>query len=490
MSSFEDIQQARVKKLELLREAFGDVYPARSLRTHAISDIVGSFARLLRGKKSIVISGRVRALRPHGGSTFFDLEENGAIIQAFMRKEDSDEKLYATFLEAIDIGDFVELTGRAYLTQRKEKSLLVSSWRPLAKAVRPLPDKWHGLQDVEERYRTRAIDLLSNTRVRDIFITRARALSFIRSYFEKQNFIEVETPTLQPIPGGATARPFATHHNALDIDLYLRVSPELYLKRLVVGGLDRVFEIARNFRNEGIDVTHNPEFTMLEAYVAYGDYESLMKSVEQLLQKLFSAILKKKEFAYNDKQIAIGKSFRRITFYDTLKQYALLPQIETMSQSDLEIAAKRFGINTDQPTRSGLTEDIFRKAVRPHLIQPTFVIDWPRELLPLAKRSSKDPNLAEAFQLYIGGIELVKGFSELNDPADQRTRFQEQEKLRERGDEEAQRIDEDFIQNLEYGMPPTAGFGIGFDRLMLLLTDNHNLREVILFPTLRPKKHE
>ena len=490
MSSLDDIKAARIKKLSLLEGAFEEVYPARAMRTHSLTEVLASFSKLLRSKKSINVVGRVRALRPHGGSIFFDIEENGALFQTFMRKEDLDEKLYEIFLEAIDIGDFIELTGRAYLTQRKEKSLLVSRWRPIGKAMRPLPDKWHGLQDVEERYRTRAIDLLSNKQVRNIFIIRARALSFIRSYFERQNFIEVETPTLQQIPGGATARPFTTHHNALDVDLYLRVSPELYLKRLVVGGLDRVFEIARNFRNEGIDVTHNPEFTMLEAYMAYGDYESLMKLVEQFLQKLFGVILKKKEFIYNNKQIGISKSFRRITFYDTLKQYALLPQIEAMSQSDLEIAAKRFGINTNQPARAGLMEDIFKKAVRPHLVQPTFVIDWPRELLPLAKRSSKDPNLAEAFQLYIGGIELVKGFSELNDPADQRARFQEQEKLREHGNDEAQRIDEDFIQNLEYGMPPTAGFGIGLDRLMLLLTDNHNLRDVILFPTLRPKKQE
>ncbi|MBI4121658.1 MAG: lysine--tRNA ligase, partial [Candidatus Ryanbacteria bacterium] len=317
----------------------------------------------------------------------------------------------------------------------------------------------------------------ANDRAREIFILRAKALGFIRSYFEKNGFIEVETPVLQHIPGGATARPFATHHNALDIPLYLRVAPELYLKRLVVGGFDRVFEIARNFRNEGIDVTHNPEFTMLEAYMAYSDYKSLMHFLEEFIKKLFSTVIKQK----------LPKQFKRISFYDTLRQYALMPHIETMPDKDIEIAAKRFGVPTEGKRNSELLEDIFRKAARPHLSAPTFVLDWPRELLPLAKAKPDAPHIAESFQLYIKGIELIKGFSELNDPKMQRELFMKQEDLRKKGDEEAQRIDEDFIQNLEYGMPPTAGFGIGIDRLMLVLADTPNVREVILFPTMRSK---
>jgi len=488
MSSIEDIRSTRLKKIELLREAFGDIYPARSMRTHTVADVLQSFAKLLKGKKLVTINGRIRALRPHGGSIFLDLEENGKTLQVFMRKEDVEEKAFELFSSSIDIGDFVEIHGGAYITKRKEKSILVHSWKILAKSLSPLPEKWHGLVDQEERYRLRSLDLLANTKTREIFLLRAKVIAFIRSHLEKQDFIEVETPILQSIPGGATARPFTTHHNALDMDLYLRVAPELYLKRLVVGGLDRVFEVARNFRNEGIDVTHNPEFTMLEAYMAYADYHALMKFVEELIQKLFSFVFKKKEQQFDGKSIVIPKTFKRITFYDSLHQYALLPQVENMSEKDIQIAAKRFGIPTEGKARCALLEDIFRKTVRPHFINPTFVIDWPRELLPLAKEKSTAPSLAESFQLYIGGVELVKGFSELNDPVKQRELFLAQEELRIGGDQEAQRIDEDFIQNMEYGMPPTAGFGMGIDRLMLLLTDTHNLREIILFPTLRPKK--
>ena len=487
MSTLSELQSARRKKLEMLREAFGEVYPARALLTHTIHKVLERFSQFSRSKKILTIAGRVRAIRPHGGAIFFDLEENGELVQGYLRKEEINSELFRLFTDDIDIGDIVEITGKAYLTKRKEKSVLISRWRPLAKSLRPLPEKWHGLADQEERYRTRALDLLSNTRARKIFTVRSSAISFIRSYLEKLEFLEFDTPVLQPLAGGATARPFVTHHNALDIDLYLRIAPELYLKRLLVGGYSRVFEIARNFRNEGIDITHNPEFTMLEAYMAYADYEMLMKHVEQLMKKLLQYIFKKKEFVFGEKTITYAKPFKRISFFDSLRQYALLPHVHTMTAEDLIIAAKRFGLAAGNTTRAGLLDDIFRKAVRPHFVQPTFVVDWPRELLPLAKRSAENPDITESFQLYIGGIELVKGFSELNDPRDQMERFNEQEELRRRGNDEAQRIDADYIENLEYGLPPAAGFGMGIDRLMLLLTNTHNIREVILFPTLRPK---
>ncbi len=488
MSSLEDIKSTRLKKLQLLEEFFTEVYPARTERGMSVKEVLQKFSQLLKSKKKITLAGRIRSLRPHGGSAFFDIEEDGARIQAFLRKEDLPEKLFDLFLSAIDIGDFVELSGRAYLTKRKERTLLVSGWKPLAKALLPLPEKWHGLQNIEERYRHRSLDLLSNSRTREIFTIRTKTISFLRNYFDSQGFLEVETPMLQPIAGGAAARPFITHHNALDIDLYLRIAPELYLKRLLVGGFSRVYEISRNFRNEGIDGTHNPEFTMLEAYYVFRDYTYLMHFSEMMLEKLVRAICGKKKITYLGKDIEIKSPFKRMTFYEAMKRYALLANIERMTQSDLVIVAKRFGIEVNPiVSRVALTEDIFRKIVRPHLIQPTFITDWPLELFPLAKRSSKDPNLVESFQLYVGGIELLKAFSELNDPQDQAHRFSHQDELRKQGDEEASRGDDDFIENMEYGMPPAAGFGLGIDRLALLLTNSHNIREVILFPTLRPK---
>ena len=488
MSSFEEIRSARQHKLHLLEAAFGNAYPAHSSRTHTIADAISKFSSLLKSKKSFAIAGRIRALRPHGGSIFFDIEDNGTVFQGFTRKEDMSEKMFSAFSDALDVGDFIEISGHAYVTKRKERSMLVTKWHPLAKSMRPLPEKWHGLQDVEERYRHRALDVLSNPRTREIFIVRAKLITAIRAYLDALNFLEVETPMLQPIPGGTTARPFQTHHNALDIDLYLRIAPELYLKRLLVAGYSKIYELARNFRNEGIDVTHNPEFTMLEAYIAYMDYEGLMKFIEGMMKSLIRTVTKKKSFEYQGKKIDISKPFKRLSFYDSIKQYALLPGIESMKRDELLIAAKRFGIDVSaNPETSALMEDIFRKTVRQHLVQPTFITDHPVELLPLAKKSIQNPKTVQSFQLYVGGIELVKAFSELNDPIDQRKRFENQEELRQRGDEEAQRIDEDFIENLEYGMPPSAGFGVGIDRFMLLVTDTHNLREVILFPTLKPR---
>ena len=488
MSSFEEIRSARIKKLEIARTAFGNVYPARAHLTHRITEILKNFSQLLKNKRVIITVGRIRALRPHGGSVFFDLEDNGVQIQGFLRRDDIDKKLFEVFLEAVDIGDFVEISGKAYFTKKRERSVIVSRWRLLSKSLRPLPEKWHGLTDIEERYRKRALDLISNEETRSLFITRARLITFLRGYFDALNFIEVETPILQAIPGGTNARPFTTHHNALDTDLYLRIAPELYLKRLVVGGFNRVYEIGRNFRNEGIDVTHNPEFTMLEAYISYFDYEELMKFIETMMKKLLRTIFRKNEFSYLNQTISFTKPFKRITFFDALRQYALIPDIENLSREDLIIRAKRLGVDVAQTKNmANLLDSIFKKAVKQHCVQPVFVYDWPATLIPLAKRSEKDASIVESFQLYMGGLELVKGFSELNDPIDQRARFEEQEALREGGDEEAQHLDEDYLENLEYGLPPTAGFGLGIDRLTLLVSNTHNIRDVILFPTLRPK---
>ena len=323
---------------------------------------------------------------------------------------------------------------------------------------------------------------------KQVYDKRAKTISTIREFLVNKGYTEVETPILQAIPGGTNARPFTTHHNALDTDLYLRIAPELYLKRLVVGGFNRVYEIGRNFRNEGIDVTHNPEFTMLEAYISYFDYEELMKFIEIMMKKLLRTIFRKNEFSYLNQTISFTKPFKRITFFDALRQYALIPDIENLSREDLIIRAKRLGVDVAQTKNmANLLDSIFKKAVKQHCVQPVFVYDWPATLIPLAKRSEKNASIVESFQLYMGGLELVKGFSELNDPIDQRARFEEQEALREGGDEEAQHLDEDYLENLEYGLPPTAGFGLGIDRLTLLVSNTHNIRDVILFPTLRPK---
>ncbi len=489
MSSLDDIRSARLKKLALLKEAFGEVYPARTSRSHSVDDFLKKFSQFLRSKKKVTLAGRIRSLRTHGGATFADLEEENKRVQIFLRREDIGEKPYAIFTDAVGVGDIIECTGRADMTKRKEHTLLVTHWRPLAKTLRPLPEKWHGLQDVEERYRTRALDLLSNESVRAIFARRAKIITALRAYFDGLGFFEVETPVLQALAGGAAARPFQTHHNALAIDLYLRIAPELYLKRLLVGGFSRVYEIGRNFRNEGIDVTHNPEFTMLEAYVLYEDYTWLMGFIEAMMEKIAkSAGIAKKEFSYQGKSISLKRPFKRISFYEALKRYALLSNVETMPKNELIIAAKRLGLTLEgEPGEAEILESIFRKSVRPYLTQPTFVFDWPREILPLTKQKEKNPKLVESFQLYIGGLELVKAFSELNDPEEQRRRFLEQDEQRQRGNEEAAPIDEDFLKNLEYGMPPSAGFGLGIDRLTLLFTDMHNIRDVILFPILRPE---
>lgn len=489
MSSIEEIRSVRQKKLERLLSTFPDAYPARTSRTHSIGDVVSLFDGMRERNETVVVAGRIRALRPHGGSVFFDIEEDGVRIQGFLKKDEmQDPELFDLFIDTLDIGDFIEVRGVPYITKREERSLLVASWKILVKSLLPLPEKWHGLQDVEERYRTRALDLLSNEQSRSIFLTRSRSISFIRNFLVTHNFLEVETPVLQPIAGGTTARPFVTHHNALDIDLYLRIAPELYLKRLLVGGYERVFEIARNFRNEGIDITHNPEFTMLEAYATYWDYRALMHFIENMMRGLIAEIFQGDTFQYQGNSISVASEFESMTFYESLQKYALIEDLESWTDEDARVQASKFGITLAKgATKDMVLEDIFRKAVRPHLIQPTFVYDWPASLLPLAKRAESNALLSESFQLYMGGIELLKGFSELNDPLDQRARFEEQELLRNSGDDEAQRMDKDFLENLEYGMPPAAGFGVGLDRLCLLLTDTHNLREVILFPTLRPK---
>ena len=480
-----DERSARLAKAEKLGD---DAYPSQSHRTHTCADALKLFEQLSADGTHITLAGRVRGIRRHGALTFFVLQDSTGSIQLFVKKDAVTQDVVELAKEYIDMGDFVECSGTLIVTKTAEKTLLVKTLRMLSKAVLPLPEQWHGLADVEVRFRQRYLDLLANADVMDTFQRRSQIVKIIRNFFEENAYLEVETPVLQSLAGGANARPFVTHHNALDQDLYLRIAPELYLKRLVVGGMERVFEFARCFRNEGIDHSHNPEFTMLEAYCAYADYTDLMTLIEQLFARLSQSVLGSTPLMYRGTTVDIASQFEKISFCDALNQYTGVDP-RTADNATLFNAIKDQGITTKGiTTRPGALDALFKKCVVSQLVNPTFVIDYPRELSPLAKRKSGAPGLVERFQLVIAGAEIVNAFSELNDPQDQLERFREQEADREKGDEEAQRIDYEYITALEHGLPPTAGLGIGIDRLVALLTDRHSLKEVILFPTLRRKE--
>ena len=456
MPTLEELRKTRIQKLEALKADHKNPYPSDTKRDFQVRTVLNKFWLWQLTKKEFYLAGRTKSIRIHGQAAFFDLEDDSGKIQCFLNPKDlsasGGKRSYNEFLADFDIGDFTEIKGSVFKTKQGEKTVRIREIKIIAKTLRPLPEKWHGLKDVEERYRKRYLDLLMNPEIREKFLIRSRILNELRNFFENNGFVEFETPILQPIPGGAAAKPFKTHLNALNLDLYLRVAPELYLKRILVGGFEKVYEIGRNFRNEGMDAHHNPEFTMLEAYIAYKDSSYL----KIFLRDFFRYLVKKLNnnnltIIYEDNSIDFSRPFEEKNYDDLIKEFG-----------DLDLAKK-------------------------NLIQPTFVSGFPKELLPLSKTLKKDSSKADTFQIFIGGLELVKAFTELNDPIEQRQRFEEQEKLREKGDEEAQRFDEDFLEALEYGMPPCAGFGIGIDRLAALLTNSHTLREIILFPTMRPK---
>jgi lysyl-tRNA synthetase class 2 len=453
MSSIKEIKKTRLKKLENIRKAGINPYPAKVKRTHTCQEAIDNFEKLMAEEKKLFLVGRLRTIREHGGSTFVHIEDGSAQIQIYLKRDELGEEKYKFFQDNFDIGDFIEVKGLLFSTKKGEKTLLVKDYRMLVKSLSPLPEKWHGLKDIEERFRKRYLDLMMNKDVRQKFLARSQIIKSIREFLEKRGFIEVETPILQTIPGGALARPFKTHHNALDLDLYLRIAPELYLKRLLVGGFEKVYEIGRCFRNEGLDATHNPDFTMLEFYWAYADYEDLMKMTEEMFEYIIQQTTNSEQrtINYQGKKIDFKRPWQRIEFLE-------------LGKNDEEV----------------------KEAIK-KIIQPTFIIHHPLEMSPLAKQLDEEPTKVARFQLVVGGLELVNAFSELNDPLEQDKRFKEQEKIRQKGDEEAQRYDQDFIEALEYGMPPAAGFGMGLDRLVVLLTDSHSLREVILFPLMRPR---
>lgn len=489
MPSLEELKNTRLAKLKRLAEAGMDAYPSKVPRDVSISDAIARFAEFSKSEKQVSLAGRVLAIRAQGGVTFINFIDGTGTFQALFKEGDTPEEVHKLFLDVTDIGDFVSVTGSLFETKRGEKTLLVHSWTMAAKSLLPLPEKWHGLSDTEERFRHRYLDLLMNEGITERFKLRSRIISALRRFLDDAGFVEVETPMLQPHAGGATALPFVTHHNALDIDLYLRIAPELYLKQLLVGGIPKVYEIGRNFRNEGIDVTHNPEFTMLEFYESFSDTQKQMVFVEELIRKLLAVLFEKQVIQVSGESIDFAVSFARVSYFELLSDASGIQNIESVSRDELAKRVAKLGVSVaTHDGKEKVLDALFKRTVRPKLIQPTFVTGYPKEYLPLAKASPENSDLVDAFQLFAGGLEIVKAFSELNDPLDQRARFAEQEKARAKGDEETQTSDEAFLEALEYGMPPAGGVGIGIDRMVMLFTDTKNIREVILFPTLRPKE--
>lgn len=491
MTSLDEIRAARLAKLKTLDKSGMASYPIETAAFTSFSEARSKFSSLKGKRKLITLVGRVVSLRGHGGSLFCDLGDGKNKFQVYLKRDSLGKDVYGLFESTVDVGDFCEFQGKLFLTKKREKTLEAASWKMLAKSLRPLPEKWYGLHDVEERFRRRYLDLLFNTEVRERFEVRTRMLSLLRGFLEKEGFGHVETPLLHPIAGGAAARPFLTHHHALDMDLYLRIAPELYLKRLLVGGFGKIYEIGRSFRNEGIDATHNPEFTTLELYEVFSDAARHRDLVEKMLRVLAKALKKSQKFTYQENAISFEKAFSTITFEEGLSRFALINNYTSLSDSDLALKAKQVGIDVEKGDRKAkIADKIFSKICRPKLIQPTFVLYYPKELVPLAKEYPRRPGFADRYQLVIGGLEIANGFSELNDPVEQRERLLKQEAMSEAGNEEVGRLDEDFLEALEYGMPPAAGLGIGIDRLVMLLTDAPNIREVIFFPTLRPRQSD
>jgi len=485
MATIEEIRKNRMKKLKAIECAGFLAYPGQTKRTHTCSKALRGFSKLSRSKKEIVLAGRIMSLRRHGGLIFCHIKDGTDQIQLSFKKDKLGEKSFQFFVENFDIGDFVETRGFLFKTKKGEKTLEVADYKILAKSLLPLPEKWHGLKDVEERYRKRYLDLIFNPEVKKKFELRSDIIREIRTFLEKEGFLEVETPVLQSIYGGAKAKPFKTHLNAQNLDLYLRISPELYLKRLLIGGFEKVYEIGKCFRNEGVDKSHNPDFTMLEFYWAYADYKDMMKFTEKIFSFLLKKLFGTPKIKYGGKEINFKTPWPRIEFSQLLKKYTGI-KLDEIHVRALAQKAKELGVEA-KGGKAEIADAIYKKYCRPKIWHPTFIIHHPLGSFPLAKQLEKDPAKTANFQLVVADIELINAFSELNDPIKQRERFKQQEKIRRKGFDEAQRMDEDFIEAMEYGMPPAAGFGMGIDRLVALLTNSRSLREVILFPTMRPR---
>lgn len=481
-----ELMRVRLEKLKKLRDQGIEPYAERYTRTHMSSEIIENFPEL-EGLQ-VSIAGRIMSKRDQGKAAFLHIQDMAGRIQVYIRMDAVGEKIFESVL-TYDIGDIVGIQGTVFRTQKGEISIRAQDITLLSKSLRPLPEKFHGLTNVETRYRQRYLDLIMNTEVRETFITRNKVIRAMRGYLENNGFIEVETPTLITIPGGAAARPFITHHNTLDIDLYLRIALELPLKRLIVGGFEKVFEIGRNFRNEGISIKHNPEFTMMELYQAYANYEDIMDLMEDMVVYIVQKVNETLEVEYQGVKVNFSKPWRRLQMLDAIKEYTGIDFNEILTDEEARKAAAAKGLTFKKDdSRGKIINAVFEEFVEPELIQPTFIIGHPVEISPLAKRNAINPEYTDRFEVFIYGRETANAFSELNDPIDQRERFEKQMAEREKGDDEAHMMDEDFLQALEYGLPPTGGLGVGIDRLVMLLTDSASIRDVILFPTMKPRE--
>ena len=488
-----DLIAQRRNHLHKLREE-GNAYPNDFRRDALAAELISKYGELSKEELEdanirVKIAGRMMTRRIMGKASFAHLQDMSAKIQIYVRRDDLPEGIYNEQFKKWDIGDIIGASGVVMKTNKEELSIHVDSIQLLTKSLRPLPEKFHGLTDRETRYRQRYLDLITNEQSRHVFKVRSAVIEFIRRYLMDRDFVEVETPMMHAIPGGATARPFTTHHNSLDMDLYLRIAPELYLKRLVVGGLERVFEINRSFRNEGISPRHNPEFTMLEFYQAYADYNDMMDLTEQMMKDLVKEINGGYKITYQEEEYELEASFRRMTVKESILQHNPgLNENDLQSMDRLREILTGLGVTFESSHGLGkLQIGLFEKTVESNLKVPTFITAYPTEVSPLARKNDDDPEITDRFEFFIGGREIANGFSELNDPEDQAERFQQQAQDKEAGDQEAMHYDEDYITALEYGMPPTAGEGIGIDRLVMFLTDSASIRDVILFPHMRSK---
>jgi lysyl-tRNA synthetase class 2 len=484
-----DQVQQRMLKLQRLRERGTEPYPARARRSHTAAEATAAFEEAeASGSQAptVQVAGRLRAIRVMGKSSFAHIEDGSGRIQIYLKRDNVGEEAYGIFKRDFDLGDFIGVEGHLFRTRTGEVTVDVQSYELLSKALHPLPEKWHGLKDVETRYRRRYLDLIANQDVQHIFRTRSRIIAAMRQFLDGQGFLEVETPTLQPIYGGAMARPFTTHHNALDMTLFLRISDELYLKRLIVGGFDKVYEICKDFRNEGVSTKHNPEFTQMECYWAYADYNDMMWLTEHMVAFIAEQAVGSARFTYQGLEIDVTPPWRRWSLRDAIRErtgidYADFPTLEALWA---EVRRRQLNVSP-QPTWGKLIDELLGEMVEPILVQPTFIKDYPIDISPLAKASPGMPGHVERFEIFVGGLETGNAYSELNDPLVQRQRFEQQGLGAEAGDEEAHPMDEDYILALMHGMPPTGGLGVGVDRLTMLLTDQTSIREVILFPHMR-----
>ena len=491
MEDINELMEQRIKKVSELREMgikpYGDPFDASDHTAELVNKYSDTTKESLEAEHiTCSLAGRIITIRDFGKAAFAHIQDSTGKIQIYLKRDVLGEK--HNLLKKLDIGDIIGIKGRLFRTRTNELTVEVETFSLLTKSIRPLPEKWHGLKDIETRYRQRYIDLIVNPEVRENFAKRSIIIRAVRDFLEARGFIEVETPMMHQIPGGATAKPFKTFHNALGVDLYLRIAPELYLKRLLVGGYERVYELNKNFRNEGISTRHNPEFSMLEFYIAYKDYNFLMSLTEELFSYAAMKVAGSMKIPYGDTEIDLTPPWPRVPMLEALEKNGVPPEVFT----DAEKAKSWARANKiDIPNGSSMgkiLDEIFKEKVEPSLIQPTFITDHPVELSPLAKRKADNPALVERFELFISAREIANAFSELNDPFDQRERFLEQVKAKEAGDDEAHEMDEDFIKALEIGMPPAAGEGIGIDRLVMLLTNSHSIRDVVLFPQLKPEK--